>query len=423
MKSRFTLLAVLLFVFGQSHAKKVKALFIGNSYTYVNNLPELVKQMAATGGDTLEYESSTPGGYTLQQHTTNSTTLNLIQNGNWDFVILQEQSQLPSFPDQDVANMVYPYAKALDSIIKLNNPCATTLFYMTWGRKNGDSQNCPNFPPLCTYQGMDSLLQLRYTNMADQNHAAISPVAVVWRALRNSNPNIDLYSSDESHPSLSGSFAAACSFYSVMFEKSPASNSFNSTLNTNTAQIIKTKATEIVYDSLSFWNRFLIQPKANFTSSINQAMVSFTNLSENATKFTWDFGDGNQDTIEQPSHTYTNSGAYTVTLIAQDTPCLKSDTFVQNISVTVNPSNINNTNIKSGLKLYPNPSNQYLNFNPIQNISKYEIVDVLGKTVAVHNFLVPETLNRINIQNLYSGLYLLKLEKSGQIWLGNFIKK
>ncbi len=423
MKSRFTLLAVLLFVFGQSHAKKVKALFIGNSYTYVNNLPELVKQMAAAGGDTLEYESSTPGGYTLQQHTTNSTTLNLIQNGNWDFVILQEQSQLPSFPDQDVANMVYPYAKALDSIIKLNNPCATTLFYMTWGRKNGDSQNCPNFPPLCTYQGMDSLLQLRYTNMADQNHAAISPVAVVWRALRNSNPNIDLYSSDESHPSLSGSFAAACSFYSVMFEKSPASNSFNSTLNTNTAQIIKTKATEIVYDSLSFWNRFLIQPKANFTSSINQAMVSFTNLSENATKFTWDFGDGNQDTIEQPSHTYTNSGAYTVTLIAQDTPCLKSDTFVQNISVTVNPSNINNTNIKSGLKLYPNPSNQYLNFNPIQNISKYEIVDVLGKTVAVHNFLVPETLNRINIQNLYSGLYLLKLEKSGQIWLGNFIKK
>jgi len=89
-------------------------------------------------------------------HTTNATTISLIQAGNWDYVILQEQSQLPSFPDNDVATQVYPYAAALDSMIKASSPCATTLFYMTWGRQNGDAANCQFFPPLCTYLGMDS---------------------------------------------------------------------------------------------------------------------------------------------------------------------------------------------------------------------------------------------------------------------------
>ncbi|HTO15709.1 MAG TPA: DUF4886 domain-containing protein [Edaphocola sp.] len=422
MRVRFLFLSILIFSFNQSYAKKVKALFIGNSYTFVNNLPDLIQQMAIASGDTLEYGNNTPGGYTLQQHSNDANTKNLIQAGNWDFVILQEQSQLPSFPDPQVQIDVYPYAKKLDSMIKASNPCATTLFYMTWGRKNGDAQNCPSFPPLCTYEGMDSLLQLRYTIMAEQNNAAIAPVAVVWRALRTNNPGIELYSQDESHPDINGSYAAACTFYSVLFQKSPIGNSFHSTVSTANAQIIQNTSSNLVFDSLSTWNRFLIVPKAKFTSNTVEDTVNFNNLSENASEYLWDFGDGNQDTVTQPSHIYTNSGTYTVTLIAKDSPCEKIDTFTQTITITTS-SKIKDLNFKNDFKIYPNPANQYIKINSQHQILGYEIINILGKAVFFSSNLKPSLETNIDISNLTSGLYLLKLHYKNSISTEKFIKQ
>lgn len=81
---------------GQSITKR--ALFLGNSYTGVNNLPQMIADVTTSTGDTLIFGSNTPGGYTLQGHSTNATSLAKIAVGNWDYVVLQEQSQNPSFP-------------------------------------------------------------------------------------------------------------------------------------------------------------------------------------------------------------------------------------------------------------------------------------------------------------------------------------
>src|SRR5688572_1965497 len=80
----------------QNIPKKISALFIGNSYTYFNNLPQLVQSLASANSDTLYADSNTPGGYTLQNHFANSTTLAKINSYPWDHVILQAQSQEPS---------------------------------------------------------------------------------------------------------------------------------------------------------------------------------------------------------------------------------------------------------------------------------------------------------------------------------------
>lgn len=177
----------------------LRVLFIGNSYIYTYNIPDIIKNIANADGNSLNYSVSVPGGQTLQQHCSNTTTLNFIQQGNWDYVVLQEQSQVPSFPDSQVATQFYPYAKKLDSLIHVFSPCAKTVFYITWGRKNGDAQNCQYFPPLCTYEGMDDLLTLRYSNVADTTNAYLSPVGPLWRSLRANHPTIELYSNDESH--------------------------------------------------------------------------------------------------------------------------------------------------------------------------------------------------------------------------------
>ena len=145
--SSILLLSVVLILSGflstnaSAQAKK-KVLFLGNSYTAYNNLPQLVADVALSAGDTVVFSSNTPGGYTFQGHSTNATSLSLLAAGDWDHVVLQEQSQLPSFPQGQVQTSCFPFARALDSIAQSLNPCVKTIFYMTWGRKNGDASNC-----------------------------------------------------------------------------------------------------------------------------------------------------------------------------------------------------------------------------------------------------------------------------------------
>ena len=243
-----------------------KALFLGNSYTYVNNLPQIISDIALNMNDSLLFDSNCPGGYTLQGHSSNITSLNKIMIGNWDYVVLQEQSQLPSFDLPQVQTDVFPYAHKLDSIANFYNPCIETMFYMTWGRKNGDASNCAAWPPVCSYSGMDSLLNLRYHMMADSNQAVVSPVGAVWKHIRANYPLIELYQPDESHPTAAGSYAAACCFYTAMFRKNPLLISYNYVLSATDAANIRTAVKTVVYDSLMNYNIGKHDPIANFNT-------------------------------------------------------------------------------------------------------------------------------------------------------------
>ena len=211
-----------------------RVLFIGNSYTEVNNLPQLVQRVAESVGDVVEYQSNTPGGCTFSQHCNNGS-MELIRQGGWDVVVLQEQSQLPSFPQSQVEADVFPYAQQLVSAVYASNPEGEAMFYMTWGRKEGDAPNAAYFPVLGTYEGMDSMLYERYMYMARTYDASVCPVGRVWRYLRANNPEIELYQLDNSHPSQAGSYAAACAFYTMIFHKSPLRIAFDSDLETSVA--------------------------------------------------------------------------------------------------------------------------------------------------------------------------------------------
>lgn len=253
MKKTLILVVSLFFIWFNSFAQ-YKVLFIGNSYTYVNDLPGMLSDCAQSTGINITHSSSAPGGYTFQNHLNNSTTTSCIQQGGWDYVILQEQSQWPSFPYGQFMNGCYPYARQLCDMIRQYNEKVQIVFYMTWGRKNGDQDNCQNYAPLCTYEGMDSLLYARYMMMAEDNEASVSPVGALWHHIRDHYPNIELYQPDESHPSVIGTYAAACSFYSILFKENPTQITFTPTsIDQNIADIIKNAAKEVVYDSLDKW--------------------------------------------------------------------------------------------------------------------------------------------------------------------------
>jgi len=335
-------------------AQQKTALFIGNSYTSVNNLPSLTSQLATSLGDTLVTGANTPGGYTLQGHTTNVTTLGNIALGTWDFVVLQDQSQRPSFPPAQVATDVYPYAEELVSKIRQANQCAEPMFYMTWGRENGDQQNCSSYPPLCTYDGMQERLRTSYTEMADSNNASVSPVGVAWKYTRDNYPSIDLYANDGSHPSMAGSYLAACVFYASIYRKSPQGASFISNLSQTTATTLQEVAKLIVIDSLATWrigaNDVVVDSIIMTPYSSTCEIINFSTVN-NATNFSWFFQYGNENSydanggydsdttdeygatsnVQSPNIYYNVSGTHNVILIASNN--CTSDTLTTQVTI------------------------------------------------------------------------------------------
>lgn len=290
-------------------------LFLGNSYTGSNDLPQLVHDVALSAGDTLVYDSNTPGGFQLLNHASNATTQNKIMAGEWNYVVMQGQSQEPiTFPG-DFNNG----ATALYDDIKEHNPCAVVMPFMTWGRENGDASNCLDFPNMCTYLGMDTDLRDRYLDITDAVSGEVSPVSVVWRYIRQNHPSIDLYTADGSHPSVRGSYAAACCFYAAIFKKDPEMITFDFVLDPDVAATIRMAAKTQVFDQLSDWD-LKKPPLADilFTTGPGDLDMQFISFNPGGLiqDVLWDFGDGNTISTVNPAHTYASNGTYTVQLTA-----------------------------------------------------------------------------------------------------------
>lgn len=198
----------------QSPTRKVRVLFIGNSYTYVNELPYLFSQLAASTPrpKQVDAEMVVAGGATLQRLWDEGNALRALRQGHWDFVVLQEQSTLG---DGGVINGIaqindpkafHESARLFDSEIRKAG--ARTVFFLTWAR-----QNSPEW---------QSKLNSAYGDIARELDALLAPVGPAWQRALHEDPKLLLYLGDKSHPTPAGSYLAACVFYAVMFGESPA---------------------------------------------------------------------------------------------------------------------------------------------------------------------------------------------------------
>ncbi len=397
--------------------KKVKALFIGNSYTYSNNLPLLISNLALANNDTLKYDDYTPGGYTFYNHFNDNNCKTKINSSIWDYVVLQAQSQEPSFSPFQVNSQTLPYAIKLDSMIKEDINCDKTIFFETWGRKNGDASNCAVYPPVCTYSGMQNRLRDSYKKFADTCQAVMSPVGEAFRLSIQLNPSLELYQPDQSHPSLEGSYLAACVFYEVLFQKSVYPNQYLSTLNLSTANFLQLVAHKVVGDSLKVWNLGYNLPWAGFTynpvGGLNYLFTSYSPFLSN----TWYFGDGSTSNNALTQHTYSASGTYTVSHVVKDTCRTDSVTQVINITTTGLNTKVNNNKFV----MYPNPANEYLSLKGRDEIEsenfKIEIRNTMGQLL--YNEKYSEI---ISIKQLKNGIYFLKVFNSEESYNLQFIK-
>jgi hypothetical protein len=190
-----------------------RVLFIGNSYTYFNNLPQIFAKLAEDGGQGhVETSMVAPGGWRLKDHWEKGSARKLLDAEKWDFVVLQEQSTLGlsywvNGKEHVNSDAVFrPFAEKW--AVAVHKKGATAVFFLTWAEKN-----TPEDQPA---------LNAAYARVAKGTQSVISPVGPAWKVVRRDNPGIGLFSeSHGSHPSPAGSYLAACVFYATIFHRSP----------------------------------------------------------------------------------------------------------------------------------------------------------------------------------------------------------
>ena len=226
----------------------LRLLFIGNSYTYYNDLPQMVYEIAKTQKKKLAVRSITKGGERLRGHLKNEKVRKALTDEHWDFVVLQEQSSDPARQSETVIANVYPAARELDSLIHVGSPEAKTIFYMTWGHKYGSTHKIENYPLVYTYEGMQERIKTTYLEMTYRNNATCAPVGMAWQRVREERADYQLYNQDLSHPSPLGTYLAANVIYTTLF---PAQyqTSYTAGFETEKAEYIQQVAQETVLEN------------------------------------------------------------------------------------------------------------------------------------------------------------------------------
>ena len=380
-------------------------LFIGNSYIYVNDLPTTLADLSASLGDNVTFESSTPGGSNLASHAGSLATYTKINTEAWDYVVLQAQSQEPSFSEAQVNVNTIPYAIQLADSVYANNYCSEVMMFMTWGRENGD----PQWEPISTFDGMSARLRSGYIRIADSVNGSVSPVGVAWKYVRDNHPAIVLYAGDGSHPSYEGTYLAACTFYASVFRKSPVGAPFIGSLSAQVAADLQNAAAITVLDSLDQWSLHPMSEytQADYSYEITDGMVDFTNLSLGATTYYWDFDNINTSQDENPSIIYLENGTYTVTLIAES-PC-DIDSVEYDIEITT--ASLNEYSKEYTLKSLGSGMFEITKINPIDEIT---LINMEG--IEVPFYYSNGVVLTLDISNNETGFYVLKMKNSEHIY-------
>ncbi|MBR4866996.1 MAG: hypothetical protein IKU11_09915 [Clostridia bacterium] len=195
----------------------MNVLFVGNSYTYFNDLPGLFAELCLANGREVEALSVTRGGRRLIQNLEGDEAAKelgaLLQETAVDVCFLQEQSTLP----------IVDYPKFEEGVLglteKYRERVGKFVLYMTWGRKEGAEFLAEHN---LTREEMTNGLAQAYEKAAARAGAEVSPVGRRFWAAGQVEPRLALHDPDKSHPSPVGTCLAALVHYATLFGELPA---------------------------------------------------------------------------------------------------------------------------------------------------------------------------------------------------------
>jgi hypothetical protein len=176
-------------------------LFVGNSFTARNDLPGLIAALAAVAGKSFHHDLVYAGGASLRAHWNAGHAARAIESGKFDAVVLQEQSTLPV---KNPARM-HENVRLFDGLIRAAG--AATVLYMTWARRAEPEAQ--------------AAITEAYTTIGREVGATVVPVGTAWAQFLAAHDVPVLHDRDGSHPTVAGSYLAACVFFGALLKSTP----------------------------------------------------------------------------------------------------------------------------------------------------------------------------------------------------------
>jgi hypothetical protein len=226
-------------------------IFIGNSFFYYNNgMPGHVSllekaadpehrqdyraTMVTIGGSGFDWHDvesyfrpNAIGSYSFDEHN------NIVFNDSgklFDAAVMMDCSQCPIHPR--LKAVFTEYARKDSDIVRAHG--AKPVLFMSWAYADRPE--------------MTAELAEAYTVAGNANNALVIPAGLAFARVREKQPELNLYASDKRHPSLAGTYLAACTVFAALTGRSPVGNSYLAGIDPPTAAFLQQVAWDTVQD-------------------------------------------------------------------------------------------------------------------------------------------------------------------------------
>jgi hypothetical protein len=389
-----------------------KVLFIGNSFTFVEDVPGLVKGLSDKAGHPFSFFMHAPGGISVgdvgqgtDAHMNNPIVYDAIRASNWDFVVIQDnQGRFVDgggiFPSPNASKVIEGHLKLRDSIRRYL-PCARTLWFSGWAWKDG-------YTGLGTGEDLIRNIYENYRVLNDTAHEIIVPIGSAWLYAMQALPAVDLWSADRAHQSLAGSYVTASTIYSSIFRKDPENIPFDGGLDTAVARQLRKLGYRAVIDSFtnSGLNNFVPVVTQSGTQLVATAGGGFYEWYKNGVLLA-----GNANTI-----TISGNGTYQV--IVRNLNCTSRSMAI----VVGNASGVGAVAVRNDISLFPNPVQNDLTIKLKGNqgeLLSMTISDATGSVVHRQSFRQATT---VAFHQLPAGVYFVSISGDNGGYVGRVVK-
>lgn len=226
--------------------EKYNFLFIGNSYTHYNDMPEQIfAKILEAAGYKATVTRITKGGWYLIDSAKSTDEVgakveSALKLRDYDYIVLQEQSTCPA------ATPAKFYTGVRNLVEKVRADGATPILYGTWGRKEGHSVLANNG---WTNESMTWMISAAYEAIGAELGVDVAYAGLAFYDVYTNNKNINIYDEDLTHPNATGSYLAAMTIFAKITGVDPTTVDYNANLTDEAAAILKEAARKAVFET------------------------------------------------------------------------------------------------------------------------------------------------------------------------------
>gem|GEM_PF-3122738 len=212
--------------------RQLRILFLGNSLVFYNDMPVIFETIAKCAGKNVYVASITQGSSTMTKFADRSTDIGeqayiALTTRQWDYVIIEPSRRITPY-ENTVMNAELAAAKRLQELA--TGAGAEILLYNVWGQntgimtiyqaEEGTAQTHSVGSKKVTRQGHAKWMH----DVAERVSASLGGVKILPAGYAFENflalySDVNLYVSDNAHPSFEGSYLAACTIFATIFNE------------------------------------------------------------------------------------------------------------------------------------------------------------------------------------------------------------